>query len=365
MSSSYQVPDDCVGFVMGRGGGTLRELEEEWGTLMFFASTGEEPKNAPTGNHSNEKLFIFGPTRGRRGAEIKVMSTVEFKMPGFCIDSNGALIEPERVVGDVADEGWGIETVKLVDEEFSYALGSRGSTRRKLAAASGCIIEYVGRLAVFIGFSDERTRGQEYLKLLLEQRTGSPTVPDINERKDVTFVEVPVESVGFITGHRGDSLRSIERMSKTFCFTDGDKNDPERRSDGRTHERLLIFGCTEMARNHARDLVEEKIAHHKDIQNGGGRGGYSGGGRGYDDDRRGGGRYDDDRRGGGRYDDDRRGGDRYGDRYRERDRDYDRRGGGDRRYDDRRGGGRYGDDRRGGGRYDDRRDNGDRDRRRY
>ena len=31
--------------------------------------------------------------------------------------------------------------------DFSYALGARGSTRRKLAAASGCIIEYVGRLA--------------------------------------------------------------------------------------------------------------------------------------------------------------------------------------------------------------------------
>ena len=31
------VPEDCVGFVMGKGGNTLRSMEEEWGTLMFFA----------------------------------------------------------------------------------------------------------------------------------------------------------------------------------------------------------------------------------------------------------------------------------------------------------------------------------------
>ena len=34
------VPEDCVGFCMGRGGATLRSMEEEWGTLMFFAQVG-------------------------------------------------------------------------------------------------------------------------------------------------------------------------------------------------------------------------------------------------------------------------------------------------------------------------------------
>ena len=31
------VPENCVGFVTGRGGAALRSVEEEWGTLMFFA----------------------------------------------------------------------------------------------------------------------------------------------------------------------------------------------------------------------------------------------------------------------------------------------------------------------------------------
>lgn len=29
--SAYAVPDDCIGFVMGRSGQTLRTYEEEWG----------------------------------------------------------------------------------------------------------------------------------------------------------------------------------------------------------------------------------------------------------------------------------------------------------------------------------------------
>ena len=35
------VPEDCVGFVMGRGGNTLRSMEEEWGSLMFFAQVSQ------------------------------------------------------------------------------------------------------------------------------------------------------------------------------------------------------------------------------------------------------------------------------------------------------------------------------------
>jgi len=69
------VPEDCVGFVMGRGGNTLRTMEEEWGSLMFFAQVTEP------GQEEAEKLCIFGQVRSRRGAELKVMSAVEHKHP--------------------------------------------------------------------------------------------------------------------------------------------------------------------------------------------------------------------------------------------------------------------------------------------
>ena len=174
---------------------------------------------------------------------------------------------------------------------------------------------------------------------------------------------MPGSSIAFITGHRGESLRAIERESGTrgaapdsarprdfrarardgsrrgrararrrarrrparptaaarrFCFTDGERNS------GKESENLLVFSFSRSARDHAADIIEDRIREHKRM---GGRG--RGGGGGYRDDRGGGGRgYRDDRR------DDRRDYDRGGGR------DYDR-GGGGRDY-DRGGGGRGG-----------------------
>ena len=54
MLAAYLVPGDCIGFVMGRNGQTLRSMEEEWGVLMFFAKTTDEQKAA--GRDGDESL---------------------------------------------------------------------------------------------------------------------------------------------------------------------------------------------------------------------------------------------------------------------------------------------------------------------
>ena len=134
---------------------------------------------------------------------MKTMSAVEHKHPGYCVSSKGELRDVDRVPGDEDEGGWGIDTVPLTDDSFSYALGARGSTRRKLAAASGGIIEYVGRLACFAGYRQDRRRGKDYLRWLLEQRTGQSVVDNPKERDDCKVVKVPTSSVGFLTGYRG------------------------------------------------------------------------------------------------------------------------------------------------------------------
>jgi len=174
----------------------------------------------------------------------------------------------------------------LTGDNFSYALGAKGSTRRKLAAASGCIIEYVGKLACFVGYKKDRRRGKDYLRWLIEQRTGQSVVDRPEDRSDCSIVKVPGSSIAFITGHRGESLRAIERESGTFCFTDGERNS------GKESENLLVFSFSRSARDHAADIIEDRIREHKRM---GGRGG--GGGGGYRDDRGGGGYGG----GGGRY----------------------------------------------------------------
>ena len=338
-----RVPEDCVAFVMGRGGQTLRMMEGEWGTLMFFA------KGMESDGGSSEMLMIFGPLRSRRGAEMKVMSAIEHKSPGTFI-RDGKLAMQSRIAGDFPPEGWDVDQIPLHGDEFSYALGSGGSTRRKLAAASGCILEYVGKMACLVGFKRDRHRCRDYLKWLLKQKHG-PLSVEVAGREDVITVPIPSSCVGWVTGFKGEALRRVEQESGTFCFINAASERGE-------EETLLIFSYKEDCRRRGKDIVLQRISEH---QRGGGGGGPRGGGGGYSgeryDDRRGGhdNRYDsryDDRRRDDRYDDRRRD-DRYDDR--RRDDRYDNNRYDNNRYDNNRYGERGRDERRRDDRYDDRR----------
>merc|ERR1719335_2094344 len=146
------VPRDCVGYVTGARRATLGKIEEEWGTLMFFMSTSMR--------------------RGRRAAELKCMSAVETKRPGYFT---------KGIQKHTSDkEGFASDTYPMDESELSYALGKDGTTRRKLARASAAIMEYVGQVAFICGTYEERTRARTYLKWLLKQRSGSVYVDDLS-----------------------------------------------------------------------------------------------------------------------------------------------------------------------------------------
>ncbi|KAH8052418.1 hypothetical protein JL721_10892 [Aureococcus anophagefferens] len=187
VTQTLEVDKDDAAFILGRGGSTKRKIArvsgteieldehalrsssataagsrvaparsmEEVGVLMFFAKTDDAQRQG--GRDGDEPLHLRAPrasaaprsppparqrSQARRGAEVKVMSAVEHKHPGYCVSSKGDLREHERVQGDTDVDGWGCDTYMLTGDNFSYALGAKGSTRRKLAAASGCIIEY-------------------------------------------------------------------------------------------------------------------------------------------------------------------------------------------------------------------------------
>ncbi|EER20146.1 hypothetical protein Pmar_PMAR026736 [Perkinsus marinus ATCC 50983] len=215
--SWIDVPQDTIGYVTGRERSTLHALEEETETLMFFQDkdVGGSGPRVRGQQDEIEKLIILGPTRGRRIAQLKLMSAIESKSPGFFLDHR------DRWNLDDTHEGkLGLTTVKMTEAQFTYALGRRGATRKKLERASGAIIEYIGYTAFISGTKAERRRGRDYLNFLLDQREGEVNVK-LDGREDVTTVETPEEYIGFITGHKGSELRSIEERTGTFCFVDG------------------------------------------------------------------------------------------------------------------------------------------------
>jgi hypothetical protein len=119
-----RVPADCVAYVTGKSGRVLRSVEEEFGTLMFFGKlVGEEPNGG--GARNDETLCVLGDRRGRRGAELKVMSAVEHKTPGVFVNDQAKLRERLKQPGDGLGDGFGYDVFPFEEHEFSYALGAQ------------------------------------------------------------------------------------------------------------------------------------------------------------------------------------------------------------------------------------------------
>merc|ERR1719230_990813 len=207
----------------------------------------------------DEQLIIFGSERGRRGAELKVMSTVDTKSPGMYTRGVREKISRER--------GFDTDRMMFKDDELSYALGKEGTTRKKLAKASDCIIQYVGHVCFLAGTLKERRRAKDYIDWLLQQRRGMVTV-DAAGRDDCTEMHVPANCKGWVTGNRGSELRRVEVETGTFLFM---ANDPH------GEERLLILSADpgdkqgEGGRAHAERLINEMIQEKLRDTDGGGR----------------------------------------------------------------------------------------------
>lgn len=236
-----EVPAEAVSFVTGKQGSFLRLVEDEFGTLLFFMDFNKSSKR-----DQMERLAIFGSLRDRRGAELKVMAAIEMKHHGYFTKPDSKLPQIDPV------EGFGTDRLVIEEEDYSYGLGKGGATRKKIVRASGCVIEYIGRLAYLSGTKAERMRAREYLGWLFKQRVGSVEV-DYSSRTDVTVMQVPKDCVGFVTGHKGTSLRAIEEKTGTFCFIEGGRDDPHR-----DPKPLLIFGNPDN-RTQAEEMLQKRI----------------------------------------------------------------------------------------------------------
>ena len=69
------------------------------------------------------------------------MQAIEKKIPQTFVSKGGVPVVPPT-----ATDEWGTECRYLKGSEYAYALGRGGLTRKKLAKASGCILEYVGQV---------------------------------------------------------------------------------------------------------------------------------------------------------------------------------------------------------------------------
>jgi hypothetical protein len=229
------VPQEAVGFVTGRAGNFLRTIEEEWCTLMFFCEVGGKGGRG----RDYEKLAIFGGVRARRGAELKVLSAVETKVPGYYDKIRDEVVDRDR--GKDSSGTWGTDTMTFQDDELSYALGKQGGTRKKLERSSGSIVQYVGHTALFSGTKPVRKKAKEYMKWLFQQLEGPVYVDGWEKREDVTVIDIPQDCIGYITGSRRATLGFMEEEWGVLMFFMTKPGESKGKGRG-SSEMLAIFG---------------------------------------------------------------------------------------------------------------------------
>ena len=187
----------------------MQQLDDEYGIMSGYVQ------------HPSESSFVvmLGHLRRRRAAELKLMATIETKLKGYF---------SHRIVRDglrVCDQPWYVSTVDfdtdsypIPTHELSFALGQKGAIRKKLAVASGCIIEYVGEVAYLSGTLVERTRGRDYLRWVLQQLQGEVLVAEYQRRIDIAYVPLRSRQAGYVNGNKGRLLRATEELTGCFCF---------------------------------------------------------------------------------------------------------------------------------------------------
>mmetsp|Transcript_22786 Transcript_22786/g.50163 ORF Transcript_22786/g.50163 Transcript_22786/m.50163 type:complete len:293 (+) Transcript_22786:589-1467(+) len=199
-----EIPPGCVGWVTGSNRETLSAIEETTGTLMFFLGEHYEARQNQGG-----KLAIFGSQRSRKWAELEVKFAVERKLAGhfsqYCEDVK------------TTTESFDTDCLTLDLEDVAYAIGQRGSTRLKLAKASGAILQFVGNKAFIAGTKIERRRCRDYLGWLLEQKDNSLTL-DLRGRTDTSEVSITEDQGKLLHGDYLTDMRRIEEESGTFCI---------------------------------------------------------------------------------------------------------------------------------------------------
>lgn len=298
------IPPNCVAMITGRNGRYLRDIEADFNCLLLFVNPYVGGNKHVFDEPYEKVLAAFGTRKGRCGAKFRIMSTLAQKVEGYLgskrsndedqasMDTSGertqgdtekadkvrketmnleyrvkTILDEERHHSDAEfgddeeadneNDTWGIDEVLLRDTDYAYALGKAGATKRKLAAASGCLLEYFYDKAILIGNKTERGRGKQYLKWLLEQKSGITHVTNEEDRKDCTIVDIDSNVAGFVQGKKGVNLREIEARTRTFIFLQRYYDDSEKPRKDR--ERVLIFSFNRQSRSEAKELVFRKV----------------------------------------------------------------------------------------------------------
>jgi hypothetical protein len=154
------------------------------------------------------------------------------------------------------------ERIPLSEEDVAYLVGRSGATKYRLERFSGAQLSVDRDAAEIEGTEQQRALAKLSISITLQQRDhGTVTVnfDDLEQRSDVSTFDVPKETVGFLLGAKGSTLRQLETDHKVFMFFN---NERIREGKSGPCKRLYVIGGEEERRNaldEAEDVVRYKL----------------------------------------------------------------------------------------------------------
>ena len=120
----------------------------------------------------------------------------------------------------------GMDILPLSDTDVAYLVGRAGQTRQRLERFSGARLNIDKEGAEISGSDDQRSLAKLAISITLQQRGGGQVATDfeeIEDREDVSTFDVPKQTVGFLLGAKGSTLRQMETNHKVFMFFDNER----------------------------------------------------------------------------------------------------------------------------------------------
>lgn len=232
-TTEMQVPRDLVGYIIGRGGETIRDLQQKSGARIQIVR--EEPGAAQT---PYRHVSIAGADDAIETAKDLVQKLIDERMNGGRDYGGGMGGDRSNRYGGPGQNPDGSETMEfhVPNERVGLIIGRGGTTIKSIQMRTGASINIPQtpdpnnpsmRLITITGTRDAKDAAKYEINSILSDEGGRGGYGG-----STIYMQVPNDRVGVVIGKRGETVKSIQdRFSvRVQIPTVPDANNPALRT---------------------------------------------------------------------------------------------------------------------------------------
>jgi len=250
----HMIPASKVGLIIGKGGETIRNLQERAGCRMVMIQDG------PYQNAPEKPLRITGdPQKCQYGKQLVLDLLTEKELegkPGMDFKNRGQNQNFGGGKGAVSTE------VPVPREIVGFVIGKGGDTIKRIQAETGCRVQFTmpdtggqDRMCSLQGDPQQINEATQKIREIIDtsRSRGPPTNRPPPNAPGVRTVEqpVPANKCGIVIGKGGESIRQINQMS-------GAHVEINKATTGNTDFKHFVIRGNDGQIQHAQRLISEK-----------------------------------------------------------------------------------------------------------